>query len=213
MEKKMDNTSEVDLFEYLFILWRCKFVIIFGTTIITMLLGIFALNKYNKTPEIYTSRILLQPAKGDESSGKAIFMDSPKELIRHIETHEVKLKINKEISEGRISPGRILLDAAPIGNSGIIKVDYHSTTPGEGVHILQALKKVLTEYYKKRIADANAEIDLKLKPTMEKLERNVLRDKSITAYFKNQKKLVSNKNKEKVNDITRSIELLKIDHF
>ena len=96
-EHKYYPEDEIELMDYLLVIWKWKYLILAGTLAFTLVAAIISFVYWKQQPTMYRTNIVLQPGilKIDETGNK-VFIDTP-ENIKALITNDLKYKISDYI--------------------------------------------------------------------------------------------------------------------
>ncbi len=85
--------DEIELMDYLLVIWKWKYIILAGTLAFGLLAAIISFIIWKQQPKMYRTNILLKPGilKIDET-GKEVFIDTP-ENIKALIKSDLKYKV------------------------------------------------------------------------------------------------------------------------
>ena len=172
--------DEIELMDYLKVLWKWKYLILVGTLVCTIGAAVVSLNM----TKIYGISTVLQPGilKVTED-GKAIYIDSAQNIKAAIETNAVNGKLLKNIN----TPNK---DDLPISaefkvtipkGTNALEVLYETPHVNIGVQIMKNLNKLLLERYGALIKSYNQNYDGKIRlqsNEMAKINENISKVKN-----------------------------------
>ena len=137
--------DEIELMDYLLVIWKWKYLIIAGTLAFTLVAAIISFIAWKQQPIMYSTSIVLKPGllKIDET-GKEVFVDTP-ENIKALITNDLKYRVLEQIKKSNNPNLSNSLDfqvAIPKG-SNYINVSLESALADEGTTKLNYLIKAL----------------------------------------------------------------------
>lgn len=149
-EKNIEcDENEVELVEYLRVIWKWKFKILVVALIFAVVSGVIS----NSTPQFYRVEIILKLNEINRTYGIPHYIDSPQNIAamleysllhREIEAYlrSIKNRNNYNISKLKVNrPGK--------GN--FLQISYETPDAQLGVEILNSLKPVILHKYKEKI--------------------------------------------------------------
>ncbi|MBC8434276.1 MAG: hypothetical protein H8D96_20395, partial [Desulfobacterales bacterium] len=150
---EMHPEDEIELMDYLLVLWKWKYLILAGTFAFALTAAIINFINWKQQPTMYRTNIVLQPGilKIDET-GKKLYFDSP-ENIKALIQNELKYKVFDNIKTSNNTNLSNLIDFQvdiPQG-SNIINVSLVSSLADEGATKLNYLIKALSAEFANKI--------------------------------------------------------------
>ena len=203
--------DEIELMDYLLVIWKWKYVIFAGTLAFALVAAIISFIAFKQQPVMYRTSIILKPGvlKIDETGNK-VFIDSPENIKALIE-NDFKYNILGQIKNADNSklPNTLNFQIDIPKSSNIINVALESATVEDGKAKLNYLVKDLLAEYAKKIEYLKSGMDEKieqkknsiagLKAEIEKIKTNYLNQI-------NQKKLELNEFTYKANRLKKQSE-------
>jgi len=157
--------DEIELMDYLLVLWKWKYLIIAGTLAFAIVAGLISFTTWKQQPNMYRTNIVLKPGilKIDEG-GKPVFVDSPENIKALIEGN---LKYNvldyiKSSNVPNLSHSAEFKVDIPQG-SGIINVSLESSEADQDKTKLNYLIKTLLAEFDNKTKYIQKGIDEKIK--------------------------------------------------
>jgi len=96
--RRGSNEDEIELMDYLLVLWRWKYLILTGTIIFGLAAAVISFS-LPKTPAMYRVEMVLEPGvKKINKDGNKVYIDSPSSLKSIIEG-ELKYEILRKIKK------------------------------------------------------------------------------------------------------------------
>ena len=212
--------DEIELMDYLLVIWKWKYIIIAGTLAFGLLAAIISFIIWKQQPKMYRTNILLKPGilKIDET-GKEVFIDTP-ENIKALIKSDLKYKVLGDIKSSNTKNTSTALDFQvdiPQG-SNIINVSLVSSLADEDTIKLNYLIKALMAEFaniikfkqegyekeidskKEEIVDFQAEIEKIKKCFLDQIEQK----KTLLAELK-EKESIAKINFEKIIQVQKNI--------
>ena len=145
--------DEIELMDYLLVIWKWKYVIIAGTLGFALTAAIISFVIWNQQPTMYRTSIVLKPGflKIDKKGDK-VFIDTP-EKIKALIQNDLKYKVLDDIKSSNSKNTSAALDFQVdiLKGSDIINVSLESVSPDEGTTKLNYLIKALSTEFAKKI--------------------------------------------------------------
>ena len=196
--------DEIELIDYLRVIWKWKYLILFGTLVCGLIATIISL----KMDKVYSINMVLRPgilSIGEE--GKNVYIDSSQNIKALIESGTFDSSIlnflkdiNKDIKTDKV-PKKIDFKINIQKNSDTIKIQYDTSDIKQGMDIQDYLSKLLLEMYSKLVQYFKNEYDLKL--SLFESETDYMKA-SIQSYKRNVKNM-----KKRIDELAFEIELIK----
>ena len=157
--------DEIELMDYLKVLWKWKYLIIVGTLVCAIAAAVASLSM----TKIYGITTVLQPGmlKVTED-GKTVYIDSPQNIKALIETGGVNGQVLKNVQFPNVKeqPTSIEFEVTIPKNTNALEVVYETPYVDIGLQIMKNLNDGLLERYDRLIKlykdNYNNEIHLKL---------------------------------------------------
>jgi len=141
--------DEIELMDYLLVIWKWKYVIIAGTLAFGFAAAIISFIALKQQPTMYRTCIVLSSGilKIDEK-GEKVFIDTPQNIKALIE-NDIEFKVLEQINNSNNSKLSTALDFQVDIHKGsdLINVSLDSASPDEGTAKLNYLNKALTSVY------------------------------------------------------------------
>jgi len=147
--------EEIELIDYLRVIWKWKYVIVAGTLFFSLAAGILSLMQ-NK---VYRIDLVLQPGVlRINDDGKKTFIDSPQNIKALVEAEAFDEAILDSLNPAKKDdlPKTLSFKINIPSNSNTLKISYDTSNVDQGVKILNSLGDHLTkrfdiivEHYKK----------------------------------------------------------------
>ena len=163
--------DEIELMDYLLVLWKWKYLILIGTIIFGLTAAVVSFSM-PKAPPMYRVEMVLEPgvAKIDENGNK-VYIEPPASIKSRIQNelkYEILNKI-KDSGESGLSQGLDYQLTIP-ENSNLLKVFYESNIAEEGVKKLNYLSRILLENYAEKVVRLNNKYEEDLQLRKNKLD-------------------------------------------
>ena len=156
-----NSQGDFDFFDLLRILWKRRYIILFGTAAIVVIIAILSF----LMPKVYRSQTVLKPGLSHiDTKRKWVQLDSPEEIKFYIES-ELQYKLEKQISESQGTEFSLPLNFKILADKSrnTVTVLCDSPTPSDGIIKLRLLLDALKESYQQ-----------KLRPFLVKYESDIL---------------------------------------
>lgn len=150
-DRPVNVSDEVELIEYLKVIWKRKYLILVGTVICAMAAGVVSI----LVPKTYRIETVIQPGvvKIDEGGNK-IYIDSPKNIKSMIDSGKFTNDILNSLEENDENREIFLhgLDVTTSSDSNYIKISYDTADINSGINILNLLINSLKTHYNQQIS-------------------------------------------------------------
>ena len=137
--------DEIELMDYLLVIWKWKYVIIAGTLAFVFVTAIISIITLKQQPTIYRTSIVLTPGilKIDEKGDK-VFIDTPQSIKTLIE-NDLKFKVLEQLKNSRnlILSSALDFQVEIQKGSDIINVSLESASTDESTAELNYLIKAI----------------------------------------------------------------------
>ena len=192
--------DEIELMDYLRVIWKWKYLILLGTVVCGVIAAIISLNM-NK---IYTINMVLRPgilSVGEK--GKNVYIDTPQNIKALIDSGTFNNDILSYLNDSKMDkvPKRLNFKVTILKGSDTIKIQYETADIKQGIIIQDRLNKLLLETYSKLVQYFKNEYDMKL--SLLKSETDYTKV-TIKSYKRNEKNI-----KKRIDELTSEIELIK----
>ncbi|RLE06615.1 hypothetical protein DRJ00_09460, partial [Candidatus Aerophobetes bacterium] len=141
-EDKLSNYEEVDLMDYLKVIWRWKYLIVLGTFVCTIVAGMVSLSlpKLYETTEVVEIGKVRDNLLADVNAVESIMMSESF-------TNQVISKLNLDES-----PARLLkrIKVQKIGRTNMLRVSVQGKSPEEAVNIAKTMAELVVVAHKDR---------------------------------------------------------------
>jgi capsular polysaccharide biosynthesis protein len=161
-----NSDDEIELIDLLRVIWRWKYLIIFGTAFFVIIAAVISYN----SPKIYQVQTVLKPGILKlTDDGKEIYIDTPENIIGMIESGAFNNKILRLFNEAQDTsisfPKRINLRVSTPNKSNAIVVVYQTSNIELGKtilkHLIMSLENEYSRTVKLHINKIENEINLK----------------------------------------------------
>jgi LPS O-antigen subunit length determinant protein (WzzB/FepE family) len=162
MTDRVDHPKdEIELIEILQVLWKWKYLILFGTLICAGIGAGISL----MMPKIYRVSMILQPAVLEISrAGKTIYIDSPENIKAMIESGSFNSSILKDLRsrvKGDI-PRSLRFKVKTPSRSNVLQVVYEGSNRELNISIMENLRKAILSKYNDQTEDYRSEKDAEI---------------------------------------------------
>lgn len=153
--------DEIELMDYLRVIWKWKYLIVAGTLICTVAAGVISYSM----PKLYRIDMLVQPGILSMGvSGKNVYIDSAENIKAIIEARTFDREILDRVKESNNSfPKSLKFKVNIPKKSDTIKISHETVDVDRGLQILANLGRALSRSYSERVAyiqnEHEAEID------------------------------------------------------
>jgi len=170
--RRIDNfDDEIELMDYLLVIWKWKYVILAGTLAFGIAAAIISFIALKQQPVMYRTSIVLKPGivKIDEND-KKVFIDTP-DNIKNLIENDLKYNILSQIknSDNSKLPNTLNFQVDIPKGSDIINVALESATVEEGKEKLNYLVKDLLAEYAKKIEYLKSGMDEQIEQEKNKI--------------------------------------------
>ncbi len=155
--------DEIELMDYLLVIWKWKYLIVAGTLICAVAAGVisFSMSKVYRIDMVLRPGILTM-----DMGGRNVYIDSPENIKAMIETGMFDREILDHIGEpNNRTPKSLKFKVNIPKKSDTIKISHETVDVNQGLQILSNLGRALSKSYSERLAyiqnEHEAEIDLK----------------------------------------------------
>lgn len=163
--------DEIDLVDYMLVIWKWKYVILAGTLAFGFAAAIISFITLNQQPMMYQTSIVLKPGivKTDEN-GEKIFIDTPEDIKALIE-NELKFKIFSQIENSNNSTlaNRLNLQVNIPKGSGLLNVSLESIDAVNDTKIMNNLIKELSAEYANKVEYIKSRMDEQIEQNKNKI--------------------------------------------
>ena len=141
MPTRLDD--EIDLIDYLRVIWKWKYLILVGTVVCVLIAAGISIN----TPEVYRVTMILQPRIVINHDGDTKYLDSPTDIKALVEAGTYDQEIIARIKNPTIKtiPTSFNFKVYLPVNTSLIRITYETVRAEEGIIILNQLIKSLSE--------------------------------------------------------------------
>lgn len=155
--------DEIELIDYLRVVWKWKYLIVLGTLICAVAAGAISFSM----PKVYRIDMVIRPGILARSSGKNVYVDTAENIKAIIEAGIFDKEILDSIGETNSNdlPKSLKLKANIPKNSNALKVSYETANVDLGLHMMNLLGEHLLRNYSERVkyfqGEYEAQIGLK----------------------------------------------------
>jgi len=141
--------NEIELIEYLRVIWKWKYKILAGALICAIVAGVVGF----RAPQLYRVETILKLYEINRTMGKPEYIDSPSSIESMIELDMLRnnilayLKKSENLDIYSISEFKVTL----LGAGNFLQISYDTADAQLGVNIVNSLKPVLLKKYKEKI--------------------------------------------------------------
>ena len=155
--------DEIELMDYLRVIWKWKYLIAAGTLICAVAAGVISFSM----PKVYSIDMVVRPGMLTmDEEGKEVYADSPQNIKAMIEAGTFDREILSNIGESNNDglPKSLKFKTNIPRNSDALKVSYETSNVDRGLHVLERLGQLLlknserVEYFQ---SEYEAQIGLK----------------------------------------------------
>ncbi|UCG79825.1 MAG: hypothetical protein JSV60_07535, partial [Desulfobacterales bacterium] len=150
MEDRFDRLEdEIELMDFLRVIWKWKYLIFFGTLACAVLAGVVSLSM----PKVYRIAMLVEPGVIHISEGGTVHIDTPENIKAIIEAGAFNKEILSSIGRsGSETPISLKFTVNIPRNGNVVRVSYETSVPERGLQILDQLGGLLVNKYADRVA-------------------------------------------------------------
>ncbi len=161
-EEQFDD--EIELMDYLRVIWKRRYLIIAGTLICAVAAGVISFSM----PKVYRIDMVVRPGMLTmDEEGKEIYIDSPQNIKAIIEARTFDRDILNDIGESNNNglPQLLSFKVSIPRQSSVIKVSYETANVDPGLRMMNLLGDLLLQRYIERVkyfqGEYEAQIGLK----------------------------------------------------
>ncbi|OEU58037.1 MAG: hypothetical protein BAW33_00650, partial [Desulfobacterales bacterium C00003104] len=150
MQESYYPDDDIELIDYLRVIWKWKYLIIAGVLICAIAAGVVSFSM----PKVYGIDMIVRPGiLTVGTDGKNFYIDSAENIKAIIEAGAFDVNVLDHIGKsGYNSPPKLLnLKANIPANSNALKISYETSDADCGLRILTRLGEVLLERYAERV--------------------------------------------------------------
>lgn len=194
-----DEEESIDIFKYLSIILRRRYVII----AITLLSALFSIYRYSTSDKFYitTARLLFSPDLQDLTNDYRFFayqMDKEKQLNTHLELlrsptvlNMVAENIGNDMTPEEVGGGLTIKQGETNGEKNdIIELSYKNADPEKARDVLNELCRTYIEYRREVNAQEVSRLLSKLEVQIDKLQNELTSKENDLRYFKEENQMV-----------------------
>jgi len=156
--------DEIELMDYLRVIWKWKYLIVAGTLICAVAAGVISFSM----PTVYRIGMLVRPGiLTINQAGQEVYVDSPGNIKAIIEAGAFDRDILNDVGESDNNglPESLSLKVNIPSGSNVIKVSYETVNADLGLQIMNRLGDLLLQKYHERVkyfqGEYEAQIGLK----------------------------------------------------
>lgn len=153
--------DEIELMDYLRVIWKWKYLIIAGTLICAIAAGAVSFSQ----TKVYRIDTVVQPGiLGINEAGNKVYVDSPENVKALIEVGAFDRPVLDNIGESNNNgwPKSLNLEVNIPTQSNVLKVSYETSNVDRGLQILNSLGKVLLTKYGERVTFPKKEYETQI---------------------------------------------------
>ena len=142
--------DEIELMDYLRVIWKRKYVIIAGTLICAIAAGVISFSM----PKVYRIDMVAQPGiLAMNEAGNNVYIDSPGNIKAIIEAGTFDRDILNDVGESDNNglPESSSLKVNIPSGSNVIKVSYEAANADLGLQMMSHLSELLLQRYSERV--------------------------------------------------------------
>jgi LPS O-antigen subunit length determinant protein (WzzB/FepE family) len=149
--RRRDFKDEIELMDYLRVMWKWKYLIIAGSFICAIVGGVISFSM----PKVYRINMVLQPGVLTiNQAGKEVYVDSAQNMKALIEGGILDREILNSVSDysNGVPPTSLKFKTKMPKGSDTLKVSYEASSKNMGLRILDKLQEGLSKRYDKGVA-------------------------------------------------------------
>ena len=149
--RRRDFEDEIELMDYLRVMWKWKYLIMAGSFICAIVGGVISFSM----PKVYRINMVLKPGVLTISqAGKEVYIDSAQNIKAIIEAGTLDREILNSVSDNSngVPPPSLKFKTKMPKGSDTLKVSYDSSGKNMGLRILDQLLEGLSKRYSKGVA-------------------------------------------------------------
>jgi uncharacterized protein involved in exopolysaccharide biosynthesis len=192
-ELPVNSAEEIELIDFMRVIWKWKYLIAVGTLLFSVIAGIVSM----KMTKVYRVDMILAPGiLRMHDSGKHAYIDSPGNIRALIEEGTFDEKIFESISseEANNLPKTVAFGIDIPRNSNTLSISYRTSNIDQGIRILESLGKLLRDRYDELVKYYQADYETEIKKRQTTIENS---------------KAALLSHKEKIKNIQKRIDSLK----
>ncbi|NVM21526.1 MAG: hypothetical protein HWN68_07080 [Desulfobacterales bacterium] len=145
--------DEIELMDYLRVIWKRRYLIIAGTLICAVAAAVISFSM----PKVYRIDMVVRPGiLGIEPGGNYTYVDSPGNIKATVEAgtfnREILDRITGSNSNNSGAPKSLRFKVNTPRGSNTLQVSYDTSIVDRGLQILAGLGQVLSKHYSERVA-------------------------------------------------------------
>ena len=144
--------DEIELMDYLRVMWKWKYLIVAGTLICAVAAAVITLSK--PMPKVYRIDMVLQPAiVGIDENGKNVYIDSGENIKAIIEAGTFDREILSNVGESKSDSvaKSIKPEVNVLKHSNALKISCETSNVGLGLRALNQLAELSLKRYSERV--------------------------------------------------------------
>jgi len=193
--------DEIELIDYLRILWKWKWLIIGGTLLCILVASVYAFTR--PVVKMYKASVLIEI----DPKAKLDPLDKIKSMIEYgIFNQQVLNDLSKLQGQGIPKPESLSFDVAIPKGLNLLDIAYKTPSPDLGRAVLNTLIRELKQEYKEMIDKAKYQLDEKIREISESIKDNQTDIKIININNNNNK---IDALRSRIKDVQASIPLIK----
>ena len=145
------HREDFDFFDFLRIFWRRRYIVLFGTAVILVIIAVLSFS----TPPVYRSKTTVMPGLNhiDEERRMWVFLDTPIKMKFIIESQlRYKVAQQKRKSKDPHASFPPIFKVLADKESNSVSILCDSPAQNDGIISLQLLLEALREFYQKRLS-------------------------------------------------------------
>jgi uncharacterized protein involved in exopolysaccharide biosynthesis len=181
--------DEIELMDYLRVIWKWKYLIVGGVLFCTFAAGVIHFHK----PKVYSIKMVLQPGiRRVSEDGKNIYFDKPHNIKAMIDAGAFNNKILNDIKNpnDKDFPKFLKFKVAVPTQSDSIVVSYETSDIKLGSQIVESLRSLLLEKYNEMVNNYRKQYEKKIIMKKAEVENYDVKIKSYEQHIKNLNKRI-----------------------
>jgi capsular polysaccharide biosynthesis protein len=168
-DRPLDSRDEIELIDILRVVWKWKFLILAGTLVFALFVGIITSNR----PKVYRISMILKPSVVRiDRFGKRVYLDSAVNMKAIIEAEIFSNEIITYLKTLNVKnrPEQVKFKIVAPKRSNVLKISYETQQVDTGIQILNHIPDLLQREYAEEIRHFEKEYNVAIQEKIEKLE-------------------------------------------
>jgi len=197
------NEENVEIYYYLRVVWKWKFLIICGTLLCTLLVGLLSYHNFKKQPQLFETTSIIHPGvKKKLQNGNIQPFIEPKDLINFIEggaRYKLLDIISKSNEDGLTDLVNFSLDVSKQDNT--LTITYKTYLENEGLKKLDLLFEVIKNNYNYLFHELLSDLEEKIQTKKMEMEMEKTRNEFLIYLLKTSLMKLKAKTQKIINEI------------